>query len=71
MSNNDVQSQTTEAAPVRLTAPLLEAMQSALQAALAGENFDGGDFDGLNPKHFERASDWVAQEMMRRRGKAA
>lgn len=51
----------------RLTLPLLQAMGSALRAALAGDGFDGGDFDGLNPAHFERAGDWVLQEIKRRR----
>lgn len=39
----------------RLTKPLLEAMASALHAALVGGGFDGGDFDGKNPEHFKRA----------------
>lgn len=50
----------------RLTKPLLEAIHSALDAALAGEGFDGGDFDGLNREDFERALTWVAQEKARR-----
>lgn len=47
---------------------MLEAMQSALTAALAGggENFEGGDFDGQNPDHFERALVWVTEELIRR-----
>lgn len=50
----------------RLTKPLLEAIESALNAALAGDGFDGGDFDGMNPEHFQRALEWVAQEQQRR-----
>jgi hypothetical protein len=50
----------------RLTKPLLEAMLAALNAALAGEGFEGGDFDGLDRKHFERAQDWVFNRIVRR-----
>lgn len=50
----------------RLTKPLLLAIEAALDAALAGDGFDGGDFDGLNRDHFERASKWVSQELRRR-----
>ena len=49
----------------RLTKPLIEAMLAALNAALAGE-FDGGDFDGLERDHFERAREWLEQEQERR-----
>lgn len=42
-----------------LTAPLRSAIESALNAALAGEGFDGGDFTGQNRDHFERALEWV------------
>lgn len=55
---------------MRLTKPLLRAMREALIAALAGAGFDGGDFDRLDPDHFERALDWVEQEIARRRSKA-
>jgi hypothetical protein len=48
--------------PPRLTKPLREAIMAALDAALAGEGFDGGDFDGMDPDHFERARDWIAQK---------
>lgn len=51
---------------VRLTKPLLEAMAAALRAALAGEGFDGGDFDGLDSNHFQRALQWVEQEQGKR-----
>ncbi len=54
---------------VRLTKPLLDAMSSALHAALAGAGFDGGDFEGKNPAHFERALKWVEQEQARRAAK--
>ena len=37
-----------------LTRPLLIAIAAALTAALAGE-FKGGDFDGMDREHFERA----------------
>ncbi|WJS87278.1 hypothetical protein [Paracoccus sp. TOH] len=50
----------------RLTKPLLDAMASALAAALAGEGFEGGDFDGEDRSTFERAHAWVVQEQVRR-----
>lgn len=50
----------------RLTMPLLKSIRSALAAALAGEGFDGGDFDGEDPRAFQRALDWVNAEMERR-----
>jgi len=50
----------------RLTKPLLIAMATALDAALAGDGFDGGDFTGMDPDHFERAREWVQQELQRR-----
>ncbi len=56
---------------IRLTKPLLEAMWQALNAALVGAGFDGGDFDGQNPEHFRRALDWVEQEQARRADGAA
>lgn len=46
----------------RLTKPLLDAMANALNVALAGAGWDGGDFDGQNPEHFERALEWVEQQ---------
>lgn len=52
---------------VRLATPILEAIAAALDAALAGDGFDGGDFDGMDPKHFERAREWVEQERQRRK----
>jgi hypothetical protein len=51
---------------MRLTKPLLAAMRAALHAALAGEGFDGGDFDGMDPKAFERALSWVEEQQDRR-----
>lgn len=51
---------------IRLTRPLLDAMASALNAALAGAGFDGGDFADENSEHFERALAWVEQERARR-----
>ncbi len=59
------------AVSVRLTRPLLVAMQHALQAALAGAGFDDGDFGGENPEHYERALDWVVQEQQRREANIA
>lgn len=50
----------------RLTKPLLKAMEHALNAALAGEGFDGGDFDGEDRAHYERALEWVKAEAIRR-----
>lgn len=50
----------------RLTKPLLDAMATALDAALAGEGFTDGDFEGMDRTHFERALDWVRQEQQRR-----
>lgn len=50
----------------RLTLPKLDAMLAALDAALAGGGFDGGDFDRLDPKDFEAARDWVAQQITKR-----
>lgn len=44
---------------MRLTKPLLEAMDAALGSALAGE---------FDRDHFVRARDWVEQEMQRRQG---
>lgn len=44
---------------IRLTRPILDAIRAALNAALAGDGFDGGDFDGLNRDDFERALEWA------------
>ena len=52
---------------VRLTEPLLTAMENALCAALAGGGFEDGDFAGEDPEHFERARKWITQERARRR----
>lgn len=51
---------------VILTDAALDAISSALDAALAGAGFDGGDFDGQDPEQFERANAWVAAEQRRR-----
>lgn len=51
---------------MKLTKPLLAAMEAALDAALAGDGFDGGDFDGLDRTSFQRALAWVRQEQARR-----
>lgn len=52
---------------MKLTKPLLRAMRAALNAALAGAGFDGGDFDGENVEHFERALAWVEKELDKRK----
>ncbi len=54
----------------RLTKPLLIAMHAALDAALSGDGFDGGDFDGMNRDHFKHAIDWVEEQLDRRRAEA-
>jgi hypothetical protein len=41
-------------------------MSSALKAALAGKGFDGGDFNGQDRDHFERALRWVEKEQHKR-----
>jgi hypothetical protein len=53
----------------RLTKPLLAAMSAALSAALAGGGFEGGDFIGMEPRHFERALAWVNEQLKRRNDK--
>lgn len=53
---------------INLTKPRLEAIRTALHVALAGGGFDGGDFEGQEIEHFERALDWVVQESIRRYG---
>ncbi|GLS18541.1 hypothetical protein GCM10007874_15580 [Labrys miyagiensis] len=42
----------------RLTKPLLHAVAPAPDAALAGDGFGGGDFDGQNERDFIRACEW-------------
>lgn len=49
----------------RLTRPLLKAIWAALDAALAGDGFDGGDFAGMNPDYFRRARDWADAQLDR------
>lgn len=51
----------------RLTRSLLEAMAAALDTALAGDGFDGGDFDGMDRSKFEDARDWVSQQLRKRK----
>jgi hypothetical protein len=41
----------------------LNAIVAALNAALAGDGFDGGDFTGLDPADFEAARDWAEAEL--------
>ena len=55
----------------RLTTPMLEAMRHALDAALAGGGFDGGDFTGEDPRHFHDALDWVSKELSKRKATRA
>jgi hypothetical protein len=52
----------------RLNLKKLEAMRRALHAALAGAGFDGGDFDGEDPKDYEAALDWVLEQIAKREG---
>lgn len=54
----------------RLTLARLYAIGAALEAALAGAGFDGGDFDGLDRREFERALEWVNEEVVRRKRRA-
>jgi hypothetical protein len=42
-----------------------QAIVHALAAALAGDGFDGGDFDGLNPDAFNRALIWANRQAWR------
>lgn len=50
----------------RLTMPLLKAMEEALAFRLAGEMGDEVYEDGLTDQHYDRALDWVQQELRRR-----
>jgi hypothetical protein len=54
----------------RLTKRMLEAMASAINSALAGEGWNGGDFDGMDHEEFERAAEWIDQQIARRTAKA-
>ena len=51
---------------VPLSAEILNAISASIDAALAGDGFDGGDFDGMDPEHFEQASSWVEQAVANR-----
>lgn len=53
----------------RLTKPLLDAIAAALDSALAGQGFEAGDFVGMNQEHFERAREWVSDQMAKREAK--
>jgi hypothetical protein len=66
----DTKAKHTQGPRLRLTKPLLDAIEAGLNAAIAGEGFDGGDFDQMDPEHFERALAWVHQEQERRAAKA-
>jgi len=50
----------------RLTLAMLDAMSSALNSALAGDGFNGGDFDGKDEEVFAAAREWVFEERVRR-----
>lgn len=54
----------------KLTRPLLTAMEHAINTALAGTGFDGGDFDGENQDHYERALEWVREQKQKRAERA-
>jgi hypothetical protein len=43
------------------------AIEAALNAALAGDGFDGGDFDSLNRDDFEAALKWIGTHKPRKR----
>lgn len=49
-----------------LTLKRLYAIGAALDAALAGAGFDGGDFDGMDARDFELARIWVDEQIARR-----
>jgi len=49
---------------VRLTVPMLEAMAEALNSRLAGET----DVE-IEHGHYERASQWVSEQLAKRRQK--
>lgn len=55
----------------RLTMSLLEAIVVALDSALAGAGFDGGDFAGMNPEPFERAREWAGEQIDKRLARPA
>jgi len=48
-----------------LTAKEVNAIAAALDAALAGDGFNGGDFDGMDRAHFERAHTRVTELIKR------
>ena len=50
---------------IRLTKPRLQAISAALDAALSGSGFDGGDFDGMDRDIFEAAAKWAAERFAR------
>ena len=51
----------------RPTLPLLRAMEEALAFRLAGELGEGVYEDGLTYVHYDRALDWVREQMRKRR----
>lgn len=53
----------------RLTLAMLEAIYTALDAALAGDGFERGDFNGMDPNQFERARAWAEEQIEKRKAK--
>lgn len=53
-------------ARVNLTTPILEAISNAVNAILAGDMDGRGDEGDIAPKTYERASQWIAQELRKR-----
>lgn len=51
---------------MRLTKPLLHAMEDAINAMLAGVEGEGDWPEGVPPEHFERALIWVREQLERR-----
>lgn len=53
----------------RLTTRRLQAMASALAAALAGEEGEG-DMEGVSHHDLDAAAEWVAEQINKREAKA-
>jgi hypothetical protein len=51
----------------RLTRRLLEAMQAAVTAMLAGQEGEGGWPEDVGRSDLEKAEDWIAEQIRRRR----
>lgn len=52
--------------PINLSVNMLLALRAAIDAALAGDGFNGGDFDGMDIADFIAASEWLDQEISNR-----